>query len=44
MLTNMLLYVPKISSVVVLEALARYLKNCWFPAAANAVFFPSLLF
>jgi hypothetical protein len=45
MLTNMLLYVPKISSVVVLEALARYMKNCWFPAAAaNAVFFPSLLF
>lgn len=39
MLTNMLLYVPKISSVV-LQALARYMKNCWFPAAANAVSFP----
>jgi hypothetical protein len=40
----MLLYVPKISSVVVLRALARYMKNCWFPAAANAVSFPLYFF
>jgi hypothetical protein len=43
MLTNMLLYVPKISSVV-LQALARYMNNWWFPAAANAVSFPLYFF